>query len=143
MLGLERVTMQDLTETTILKEGTVKITNLRAIFGTKTYEIANITSASIKVRDPNLFMPVLFAVYLGICLVLVAISNREEYGHWLQIGLYVGTAAFVMFVISRKTKYTVQIKNPVSELDVLETGDRNYAERVVKAVNDSIANLEA
>lgn len=135
--------MQELTERTILKEGIVKITNLRAIFGTKSYEISNITSASIEAREPKLFIPIFFAVNLGICSVLVAISNLEEFGRWLQIGLYVGIAGILFFLISRKTKYRVQIKNPVSELSVLETDDGNYAERVVRAVHEAIASLEA
>jgi hypothetical protein len=137
------IRMQDLTEKTILKEGIVRITNLRAIFGTKSYELSNITSASLQVHEPNLFVPVFFAVILGVFLVLVGISNLEAFGHWLQISLYIGIAAILLFLISRKTKYKVKIKNPISELVVLETDDRNYAERVVTAVNDAIANLDA
>src|SRR5918996_1261068 len=84
---LREIRMQDLTEKTIRKVGTVRITNLRVIFGTKSY----------------------------------AISNLEDYGLWFQIGLYLGIAALFFFIISRKTKYKVQIRNPVSELTVLET----------------------
>ena len=135
--------MQDLTETTILKVGIVRITNLRAIFGTKSYELSNITSASLQVHEPKLFFPVFFAITLGICSVLVAISNLNDFGHWLQIGLYLGIVGIVLFLVSRKTKYKVQIRNPVSELTVLETYDGNYAERVVRAVNEAIADLDA
>ena len=79
---------------------------------------------------------------MGICSALIAISNLEDYGLWLQIGLYLGIAAVFFFIISRKTKYKVQIRNPVSELTVLETYDSNYAESVVKALNETIAKLE-
>ena len=143
MLGLEvERSMQDLTEKTILKVGTVRITNLRAIFGTKSYELSNITSASLQVEEPKLFFPIFFAITMGICSVLIAISNLEDYGLWLRIGLYLGIAAIFLFVISRKTKYRVQIRNPVSELTVLETYDTNYAESVVKALNETIAKLK-
>lgn len=135
--------MQDLTEKTIRKVGSVRITNLRAIFGAKSYELSNITSVSLQMDEPKLFFPVFFAVTMGFCSVLIAISNLEDYGNWLQIGLYLGIAAIFFFIISRKTKYKVQIRNPVSELTVLETYDGNYAESVVKALNETIAKLEA
>jgi hypothetical protein len=143
MLGLEvERSMQDLTEKTILKVGDVRITNLRAIFGTKSYELSNITSVSLQMEEPKLFFPIFFAVAMGICSALIAISNLEDYGLWLRIGLYLGIAAIFLFIISRKTKYKVQIRNPVSELTVLETYDGDYAESVVKALNETIAKLE-
>ena len=131
--------MKDVNETTILKERNVKITNQKATFGAKTYAISNITSIYVDVREPNLFYPVLFAVNLGICSVLVALSDNQENSQFLQVGIYMVIAGILFFLISRKTKYSVQIKNPVSELTVLETYDGNYAERVVKAMYEAIA----
>ena len=131
--------MKEVSEKTILKEGTVRITNLRATFGTKTYTISNVTSAYIDVREPKLFLPVFFAVNLGICSVLVAVSDIKEYSQYLQVGLYIVISAIIFFLVSKKTKYSVQIKNPVSELTVLETYDGSYAERVVKAMYEAIA----
>ena len=131
--------MKDVNETTILKERNVRITNQKATFGAKTYAISNITSIHVDVREPNLFFPVLFAVNLGICLVLVALSVSQENSQFLQVGIYMVIAGILFFLISRKTKYSVQIKNPVSELTVLETYDGNYAERVVKAMYEAIA----
>ena len=134
--------MQGITEKTLLKGGTVRITNLRAIFGTKCYELSNITSASVKVYEPNLFIPVFFAFSLGVVSVLIAITDLREYAQCLQVGLYLGIAALLFFIISRKTKYEVEIRNPISELTVLQTYDGDYAQRIVRAVNEAIANLE-
>ena len=134
--------MLNVTEKTLLKVGTVKITNLRAIFGAKSYQLSNITSASLQTQEANLFIPVFIAISMGICSLLVGLSNLEEFGHWLQIGLYVGIGAILLFLISRKTKYKVQIENPVSKLIVLETDDRGYAERVVTALNKAIETYE-
>ena len=131
--------MKDVNEITILKERNVKITDQKATFGAKTYAISNITSIYVNVREPNLFYPVLFAVNLGICSVLVALSYGQENSQFLQVGIYMVIAGILFFLISRKTKYSVQIKNPVSELTVLETYDGNYAERVVKAMYEAIA----
>jgi hypothetical protein len=135
--------MQDLTEKTVLKVGTVRVTNLRAIFGTKSYDLTNITSSSLQVEEPNLFVPIFFAIVLGISAVLVALSDMEEFGFWLQVGLYIVIAGIVFFLLSRKTKYRVQISNPVSKLIVLETFDGDYAERVVRTLNEVIANFDA
>ena len=135
--------MLNITEKTILKVGTVRITNLRAIFGTKSYELSNITSASLQAQEPNLFLPVFFAIILAVCSALVAISDLGEYSQCLQIGSYSGIAGILFFLISRKAKYKVLIKNPVSELIVLETDDRDYAEKVVTALNNAIESLDA
>ena len=131
--------MQNVTERPLLKVGTVKITNLRAIFGTKSYELSNITSASLQAQEPNLFLPVFFMIILAVCSALVAISDFGEYGRCLQVGLYAGIAGILFLLLSRKAKYRVLIQNPVSELVVLETDDREYAERIVTSLNDAIA----
>ena len=134
--------MQTVTEKTMLKTGTVRITNLRAIFGAKSYELSNITSAYLQGQEPNLFVPVFFAIILGICSALIAISDLGEYSQCLQVGLYSGIAGILFFLISRKATYRVLIINPVSELVVLETSDRDYAEKVVTALNHAITNLQ-
>jgi Family of unknown function (DUF6232) len=134
--------MNDVSERTIMKEGNVKVTDLRATFGTRTYTVSNIAFARMQVKGPNFFLPVLFAVTLGICSVLVAISNLEEYSPLLQVGLYCGIAGILFFLFSRRTKYSVQIRTGVGDLSVLETDDRNYAARIVKAVNEAIGKIE-
>ena len=134
--------MLNVTEKTILKVGMVRITNLRAIFGAKSYELSNITYASLQAQEPNLFLPVFFAIVLAVCSALVAISDLGEYSQCLQVGLYAGIAGMLFLLISRKAKYKVQIKNPVSELVVLETDDRDYAEKVVTVLNNAIETYE-
>src|SRR5688500_16269157 len=134
--------MLNVTEKTLLKVGTVKITNLRAIFGTKSYQLANITSASLEAQEPGMFVPVFFAIILGVVSVLVAISDLGEYAQCLQVGLYAGIAGLLLFLISRKAKYIVRLHNPVSELVDLETSDRDYAEKVVTVLQKAIQTYE-
>ena len=130
--------MKDPSEITILKEGSVKITNLRAIIGMKTYAISNITSVNMRVIEPKMFIPVFFTVNMGICSVLIAISNMEAYAQCLQTGLYAGIAGILLFLISRKTKYSAHIKSAAGELRILEASDRDHVERVVKAIHEAI-----
>ena len=134
--------MKDGSEITILKEGNVKITNQRVIIGTKTYAISNITSVNMRVNEPRMFLPVLIMVNMGICSVLIAISNMKEYAHYLQTGIYLAIAGILMMLISRKTKYSVEIKSEMGEFRILEANDRDYVEKIVKAINELIALQE-
>ena len=45
--------MTETIETSILEEGNVKITNLRAIIGTKTYAMSNVTSVNMGKNKPS------------------------------------------------------------------------------------------
>ena len=134
--------MNDVSERTILKEGNVKITDQSARFGAKTYSVSNILSAHMREKEPNFFVPVFFAVILGICSILVALSDLDEFSHFLQVGSFIAIAGILLFLFSRKTKYRVLIKSKLSELNVLETDDRKSAERIVNAVNEAIENIE-
>jgi len=130
--------MNDVSEITILKEGNVKITNLRAIIGLKTYAMSKITSVNMRVNEPKLFLPVFFTVNMGICSVLIAISNMEAYAQCLQTGLYAVITGTLLFLISRKTKYSVYIRSAVGEQRILEANDKEYVERIVKAMYEAI-----
>lgn len=134
--------MTHVSEINILKEKNVKITNERAIIGTKTYAISDITSVSIDVNEPKLFLPVFFIVIVGICSVLIAVSDMREYSEFLTTSLYLGIAGLLFFILSQKTKYSVRIRNTSGEIKVLETVDRDHVERIVKALNEAIANKE-
>jgi len=94
--------MADVKETTILKEGNVKVTDQRATFGAKTYKLSNIFSARMRVNEPNFFLPVFFAVILGICSILVALSDIEEYSQFLQVGSFVGIVGILFFYFQER-----------------------------------------
>jgi hypothetical protein len=130
--------MNDAGEITILKEGNVKITNLKTIIGMKTYATSNIISVNMHVNEPKMFLPVFFTVNMGICSILIAISNMEAYAQCLQTGLYTGSAGLLLFLISRKTKYSVHITSSGGELRILEASDKDYVQRIVKAIHKAI-----
>jgi hypothetical protein len=134
--------MNDVSEITILKEGNVKITDLRAIVGFNTYAISKITSVSMRVNEPKLFLPVFFTVNMGICSVLIAVSNLEAYAQCLQTGVYAVITGTLLFLISRKTKYSVYIKSAAGERRILEANDKDYVERIVKALHEAITLQE-
>ena len=129
-------------EINILKENNKKITNLRAIIGTKTYAISDIASVSMDVKEPKLFLPVFFTVIAGICSVLLALSNMREYSGCLNTSLYIGIAGLLLFILSRKTKYIIRIRSSSREINALESFDKDHVERIVKALNQAIAQRE-
>lgn len=130
--------MKDRSEFTILKEGKIKITNRRAIFGLKTYSISNITSARVRMNEPRLFIPVFVMVVVAICSVLVALVDMREYSHFMTGSLYLGIGVVLFFLLSRKTKYSVRVRGSMGELTIFEANDRDYAERIVSAMNEAI-----
>jgi len=135
---LHEVRMKDRSEFTILKEGNVKITNRRAFIGLKTYGMSHITSARVRTHEPTLFIPVFVMIVMGICSVLVAMSDMSEYSHFLTVSLYIGIGTVLFFLLSRKTKYGVRVRGSMGELTILEANDRDSAERIVGALNEAI-----
>ncbi|MEO5887030.1 MAG: DUF6232 family protein [Anaerolineales bacterium] len=130
--------MKDSEEFTILKEGNVKITNRRAIIGTKIYSMSTIDAASVSMREPKLFVPVFFMLITAVCLALVALTNLDDLSHILEIGLYIGVGGLIFFLLSTKTKYSVQVRSSVGELNIFEANDKASVERIVRAMNEAI-----
>ena len=134
--------MTHVSEINILKEKDVKITNERAIIGTKTYAISEITSVSMDVNEPKLFLPIFFIVTAAVCSVLIALTDMRAYSECLETSIYLGIAGLLFFIFSQKTKYSVRIRGASGELKVLEAVDREHVERIVKAMNAAIVQRE-
>ena len=130
--------VKDSGEVLILKEGDIKITNLRAIIGPKTYSISNIDSVRMHVKEPKLFLPIFYMFIAAVCSALVALSNLEDYSHYLKIGLYIGIGILLFFLLSTKTKYSVRVRSSVHEMNIWEANDRDSVERIVSAMNEAI-----
>ena len=132
------VAVKDSGEVLILKEGDIKITNLRAIIGPKTYSISNIDSVRMHVKEPKLFLPIFYMFIAAVCSALVALSNLEDYSHYLKIGLYIGIGILLFFLLSTKTKYSVRVRSSVHEMNIWEANDKDSVERIVSAMNEAI-----
>jgi len=134
---------KDSSEVVILKEGNVKITNLRARIGPKTYPLSSIDEVRVHEREPKLFVPVFFMLIAAVCLGLVALTNLDDLSHVLKIGLFLGVGAFIFFLLSTRTKYSVRVRSSIRELNILEASDRDSVERIVTAMNEAIDLREA
>ena len=135
--------MKELPEITILKEGSIKITNKRAIMGMKTYALSKLVSVHVHVDEPRLFLPVFYMLLAGVCSALVAVSNMDDYSHFLTNGLYIAIIGFLFFLLSRKTKYSVRVRSAAGEMTIWVTNDMDSAERIVAAINKAISLQES
>ena len=133
--------MKELREITILKEGNIKITNKRAIMGMKTYALSKLGSIRVHEDEPKLFLPVFYMLIAAICSALVALSNMNEYSHFLTNGLYIAIIGFLFFLLSRKTKYSVRVRRAAGEMTIWVTNDMDSAKRIVDAITKAI-NLQ-
>jgi hypothetical protein len=127
--------MNEVSETTILEEGNVKITNLRAIISTKTYAMSNVTSVNLsKKSDSN---APLFLILGGILLGMIGLTNVRDYiGCLILAVLLVGGG--ILASKTAKPTYTVQIGSASGESNILESQDVDHIKRIVDAMNDAI-----
>ena len=137
------VGMKELRAITILKEGNIKITNQRAIMGTKTYALSKLVSVRVYEDEPKLFLPVFYMLIAAICSALVAVSDMDDYSHFLTNGLYIAIIGFLLFLLSRKTKYSVRVRSATGEITIWITNDMDSAERIVTAINKAISLQES
>ena len=136
--------MQVLSERIILKEGNITLTDHHVMIGTKSYAISNIASIRIQENEPRFFLPIFFMLITGICLALVAASDMEEFSHFLTWGLYLSIASFLLFLLSQRTKYSVRIRlrGSVDEQNLVETSDRNHAEKIITTLREAMRHGE-
>jgi hypothetical protein len=133
-------------ETTIYEQGTVKITNLRAILGPKTYSVSNLTSVTLASKAPEGCFPValwgtggLFAAFGGI-LLIAAIVERADFGLPLVL-LAVGVVGVTLGVViqrGQKTTYLVRVGSASGESNDMQSTDRASIQEIVDALNEAI-----
>lgn len=124
-------------EKVIYEQGDIRITNLRAIFGAKTYAISNIMSVTKKERtNLSAFLPVAIIV-LGIAFISFAFFN--EVINWVAIGfgvLMVVGGYFVAMLL--KTEYFVEIGSASGEEQAYHSKSIVKVTDIVRAINQAI-----
>ena len=124
-------------EKVIYEQGNIRITNLRAIFGNKTYAISNITSVTKKEKtNLSAFLPVAIIV-VGIAFISFAFFNQII--NWIAIGfgvLMVVGGYFVAMLL--KTEYFVQIGSASGEEQAYKSKSIVKVTDIVRAINQAI-----
>ena len=124
-------------EAVIFKKGTVRITNMRAIIGNKTYVMSNVTSVSVAKQKPNYALLIIIVPLLvgGLFATFGGLSQQD-----LNVGL-AGIAALALgiwMLRSARTKYIVKIGSASGESNALRSQDEGYIREIVKAMNEAI-----
>ena len=123
-------------ETVIYQEGNIKITNARAVFGDKTYSMANITSVEKGAASDNSGCFVVIFLFLGIGLISTSFSDGFDFGY-LVTGLVFGGIAIYM-ALSRKSGYVVKFGSSSGEIKAYTSSSEEEIKKIVAAINAAI-----
>lgn len=124
-------------EQVVFEEGEVKITNRRAVIGSKTYAMSNITSVSMGKQEASGCVPFGLMV-ISVPFLLVGFANGPE-RLWVIVGI-VALGLGVLIFRGNKPTFVVQIGSSSGEMKALTSPDRARIERIVTAMNDAIAS---
>ena len=115
-------------ERVILNDGGVVITATRAVFGSTTYAIRNLTSVrSSAKKDPAV------AALVALAIGALAVFANPFFGvPILAIGAWA--------LWKRKTTYSVVLATSGGETSALDSQDADEVQRVVAALNEAIAS---
>lgn len=131
-------------EIPIYSQGEIKVTNLRAVFGEKTYAISNISAVETETVAPSSFGGALLAI--GILMVIFAIPSFLPSQNALQSGpkvtlLLLGLLLLVAGFLSMraaKSSYTVKISTSSGEVKAYTSDNKELIKNIVESVNQAI-----
>jgi hypothetical protein len=147
-------------ETIFYQDGSVLITNARAVLGARTYAMSNITSVTPAVIPADRTFGIIIAI-LGFlltgCCGLVSLggltllfgdssgNTSTAIGGNIFIGLFVllGLAILglgIFFAIREKPTYFVRIGSASGESDALASKNYPYISKIVSSMNEAIVH---
>lgn len=129
--------MNQISETPIYEKADIKITNLRAVFGAKTYSISNITSVEAQRIDPSGCAPAFF-ILGGILLTAVGAMAAMDGSYGILI---FGLCLLIPgYFISRQQKpsYAVSLTTASGEVKAYTSENQETIQEIVNALNEAI-----
>ena len=136
----------DTPENTIYKDNYVRVTNARAILGSTSYAIANITSVAIVKSPVNYTVSIILGVIglvIGSCGGLWALGGLLAGENTLSSVLIGGAIGFVGILIvlggvglasNSKPTYVLKIRSASGEANVLSSKNQEYIQNIVSAL---------
>ena len=106
--------------------GGVTVTNMRFIVKPQIFAMSNITSVKASEQEPSRLRPV----------VLIAAGAFSLLGNVL-VGIVLAGIG-IGWLLKQKTMYHVMLTTAGGEISALRSDQRQYVEKVVKAVDDAI-----
>lgn len=140
-------------EATIYEQGDIKITNLRAVFGSKTYSVSNISAVEEDVKVPSHAGALILCMIGGFGILLFIISlinsfsapsydatmNTSRAINWVSLAVgVVFIAVGVPMFRSGKNTYTIKVSTSSGEIKAFETRSAELSNGIVEALNTAI-----
>jgi hypothetical protein len=124
-------------EKVIYQQRNIKITNLRAVFGDKTYAMSNITSVEKLSDTPTGAFGWLFLV-LGLIVGMIALLADATY----KLPMFLLAAMMIIGGVGTlkpgKPEYIVQFGSASGEIKAYTSTDHKEIEAIVAAINEAI-----
>ena len=112
----------------------VRITPTRAIFGSTTYAMANITSIKRDVHPADRKPGVIIAV-LGLIILLACVSFDSSTG---VIAGVVVLGLGILIAAMAKPTYFLKITSASGEAEPISSRDKQYVDSIVTAMNEAL-----
>jgi len=112
----------------------VRITPTRAIFGSTTYAMANITSVA-RGEAPARRKPGIIIAILGLIIFVACISFESVEG--VVVGVVVLGLGILIAAIAKST-YHVKITSASGEAEATSSKDKQYIDSIVMALNEAL-----
>ena len=124
-------------EKVIYEKSDIKITNLRAIFGDKTYTISNITAVTRKQKtNLSAFLPVAIIV-VGIAFISLAFFNDVINWATILYGIFMVVGGYFLALLLN-TEYSVQIGSASGEIQAYTSKSIAKVTEIVQAINQAM-----
>jgi hypothetical protein len=133
--SVQRQNVPERTETVLLDERGIKVTNARFLVDGQTYAMAGVTSVKTEVEHPSQRGPY---VVIGIGGLLFLNGTTGQSGALLAGALVF--ALGVMWFRSRKSEYLVLLTTASGEKRPYKSNDEVFVRKVVKAINDAFVH---
>ena len=127
-------------ERVIYEEGEVKVTTARAIFGSKTYAMKNITSVEMSKKEASGCAPAALAIF-GVIAVIYSASSFGNSAVTGIVGILFGALLLAGSWYSQKASrpdYIVKVSGSSGESNALTSRDQAQIQKIVGAINEAI-----
>lgn len=129
--------MNQIEEVTILEANNVKVTNQRAVIGTKTYSLSDDVSAGI-VKDRSMVGCLMGALITGALITGLLSFANPEISSAFRIAAAILFGAAIIVAVLAQPNYILQITSGSVKADVLQSMDRDYLEAIVDAIDQVV-----
>lgn len=129
-------------EKVIYEKGKIKITNLRAIFGDKTYAMSNITSVEKGSIAPDNSLSIILLI-LGLTIFFLAFiaMSSIRLGMWL-LGAVMVFGAIGKWLLGSQAEHYVQFASSAGEIKAHTSDDETEIKQIVAAINQAMITQE-